>query len=58
MFTCPGNGTQERAVQDLLCLVDLYFVYLIGFQLTSASESDRLCYCIVMFSFVTCVHVR
>jgi len=27
--TCSGNGTQERAVQDLLCLVDLYLVYLI-----------------------------
>jgi len=25
----PVNGTQERAVQDLLCLVDLYLVYLI-----------------------------
>jgi len=23
MCTCSGNGTQERAVQDLLCLVDL-----------------------------------
>jgi len=29
MCTCPGNGTQERAVQDLLCSVDLYLVYLI-----------------------------
>ena len=29
MSTCPGNGTQEWAVQDLLCLVDLYLVYLI-----------------------------
>jgi len=29
MSTCSGNGTQERAVQDLLCLVDLYLVYLI-----------------------------
>jgi len=29
MCTCSGNGTQERAVQDLLCLVDLYLVYLI-----------------------------
>jgi len=27
--TCSGNGTQEQAVQDLLCLVDLYLVYLI-----------------------------
>jgi len=29
MCTCSGNGTQEQAVQDLLCLVDLYLVYLI-----------------------------
>jgi len=29
MCTCSGNCTQERAVQDLLCLVDLYLVYLI-----------------------------
>jgi len=29
MYTCSGNGTQEQAVQDLLCLVDLYLVYLI-----------------------------
>jgi len=29
MCTCSGNGTQERAVHDLLCLVDLYLVYLI-----------------------------
>jgi len=29
MCTCSGNGTQERAVQDLLCLVDLYLDYLI-----------------------------
>ena len=29
MCTCSGNSTQERAVQDLLCLVDLYLVYLI-----------------------------
>jgi len=29
MGTCLGNSTQEQAVQDLLCLVDLYFVYLI-----------------------------
>jgi len=29
MCTYSGNGTQERAVQDLLCLVDLYSVYLI-----------------------------
>ena len=29
MCTCSGNGTQERAVQDLLFLVDLYLVYLI-----------------------------
>ena len=29
MCTCSGNGTQERAVQDLLCSVDLYLVYLI-----------------------------
>jgi len=29
MCTCSGNGTQERAGQDLLCLVDLYLVYLI-----------------------------
>jgi len=29
MCTCSGNGTQERAVQDLLCLGDLYLVYLI-----------------------------
>jgi len=29
MCACSGNGTQERAVQDLLCLVDLYLVYLI-----------------------------
>jgi len=29
MCTCSGNGTQERAVQDLLCLDDLYLVYLI-----------------------------
>jgi len=29
MGTCSGNGTQERAVQDLLCLVDLYLLYLI-----------------------------
>ena len=27
--TCSGNSTQEWAVQDLLCLVDLYLVYLI-----------------------------
>ena len=33
MCTCSGNGTQERAVQDLLCLVDIYLVYLIWFQL-------------------------
>ena len=33
MCTCSGNGTQERAVQDLLCLVDLNLVYLIFFQL-------------------------
>jgi len=25
MCTCSGNGTQERAVHDLLCLVDLLF---------------------------------
>ena len=29
MCTCSGNGTQKRAVQDLLCLVDLYLLYLI-----------------------------
>jgi len=29
MCTCSGNDTQEWAVQDLRCLVDLYFVYLI-----------------------------
>jgi len=29
MCTCSDNATQERAVQDLLCLVDLYLVYLI-----------------------------
>ena len=29
MCTCSGNRTQERGVQDLLCLVDLYLVYLI-----------------------------
>ena len=29
MCTCSSNGTQERAVQDLLSLVDLYLVYLI-----------------------------
>ena len=29
MYTCSGNGTQEQAVQDLQCLVDLYLVYLI-----------------------------
>jgi len=29
MSTCSGNGTQERLVQDLPCLVDLYLVYLI-----------------------------
>jgi len=29
MCTCSGNRTQEWAVQDLLCLVDLYLVYLI-----------------------------
>jgi len=29
MYTCSGNSTQERAVQDLPCLVDLYLVYLI-----------------------------
>jgi len=29
MCTCSGNGTQEWAVHDLLCLVDLYLVYLI-----------------------------
>jgi len=29
MYTCSGNGTQEQAVQDPLCLVDLYLVYLI-----------------------------
>ena len=29
MCTCSGNGTQERAVQDLLCLVGLYLVYLL-----------------------------
>jgi len=29
MCTCSGNGTQERAVQVLLCFVDLYLVYFI-----------------------------
>ena len=29
MCTCSGNGTQERAVQDLLCLVDFHWAYLI-----------------------------
>jgi len=29
MSTCSGNGTQERAVQNLLSLVDLYLLYLI-----------------------------
>jgi len=29
MCTCSGNGTQQQAVQDLLCLVDLYLVNLI-----------------------------
>jgi len=29
MCTYSGNGTQEGAVPDLLCLVDLYLVYLI-----------------------------
>jgi len=29
MCTCSGNGTQEQAVHDLLCLFDLYLVYLI-----------------------------
>ena len=29
MCTCSGNSIQERAVQDLLYLVDLYLVYLI-----------------------------
>ena len=33
MCTCASNCTQERAVQDLLCLVDLYLVYFICFQL-------------------------
>jgi len=33
MGTSSGNGTQERAVLDLLCLLDLYLVYLICFQL-------------------------
>ena len=33
MCTCSGNGTRERAVLDLLYLVDLYLVYLIGFEL-------------------------
>ena len=52
MCTCSGNGTQERAVQDLQCLVDLYLV--IGFDFSSAtvSESDRLCYRIAMFSLL------
>jgi len=52
MCTCSGNGTQERAVQDLLSLVDLYLV--IGFDFSSAtvSESDRLCYRIAMFSLL------
>jgi len=27
--TCSGNGTESRTVQGLLCLVDLYFVFLI-----------------------------
>jgi len=26
MCTCSSNGIQEQAVQDLLCLVDLYLV--------------------------------
>jgi len=29
MCTWSANGTQEWAVEDLLCLVDLYLVYLI-----------------------------
>jgi len=29
LCTCSGNGTQERAVQDFLCLVHLDLVYLI-----------------------------
>ena len=29
MCTCSDNGIQKQAVQDLLCLVDLYLVYLI-----------------------------
>jgi len=29
MCTCSGNSTQERAVQDFLCLVYLYLAYLI-----------------------------
>jgi len=29
MYTYSGNGTEERAVQDLLCLVGLYLVYVI-----------------------------
>ena len=29
MCTCSGNGAQEQTLQDLLCLVDLYLVYLI-----------------------------
>ena len=29
MCTCSSNGTQEQAVQDFLCFVNLYLVYLI-----------------------------
>jgi len=33
MCTSSGNGTQRWAVPNLLCLLDLYLVYLIGFHL-------------------------
>ena len=38
MCTCSCNSIQQRAVQDLLCLVDLYLVY---FDLNSAPPLPR-----------------
>ena len=51
MCTCSGNGTQERAVQDPLCLVDLFGL----FDLISAPPLplSQIGYAIVLLCLVS-----
>ena len=52
MGTCSGNGTQERAVQDLLCLVALYLFDLISAPPLSLSHigCGMVLLCLVCFA--------